>query len=97
MKGRPKGTRKTGGRAKGTPNRVTKNIRGYIEALIDSQRDRLAADFEAVEPMQRLVIFERLLPYVIPKCKDVQEQNLSPIEQFFAERNRQINERGDRG
>ena len=37
---RPKGTPKTGGRAKGTPNKTTKEVKEWLNVLLDGGRGR---------------------------------------------------------
>jgi uncharacterized protein (UPF0305 family) len=76
------------GRPKGKPNKITADLKQWVKMLIENNLTLLESDLQALEPKERWQVVERLLQYVIPKCKDVQEQNLSPIEQFFAERNK---------
>ena len=64
---RPKGTPKTGGRQKGTPNKVTASVKGWISCLIDKNRKQFEKDLKAVEPLERLQMLEKLMPYVVPK------------------------------
>lgn len=64
---RPKGTPKTGGRKKGTPNRVTSDIRGWLAKLIKQNRRQIESDLQELEPKDRVMMFERLMQYVIPK------------------------------
>ena len=64
---RPKGTPKTGGRQKGTPNKVTASVRGWLSCLIDKNRKQIERDLKAVEPMERLQMIEKLMQYVVPK------------------------------
>ena len=64
---RKAGTAKTGGRKAGTPNKVTGALREFVVSLLERNRDRVLADMESVSPKDRLMIFERLLGYVIPK------------------------------
>lgn len=64
---RIKGTSKTGGRAKGTPNKVTGSLKEFIKNLIDNNRSQIIADMQELEPYQRLLFIERLIGYVLPK------------------------------
>lgn len=68
-----KGSTKTGGRTKGTPNRVTqlgreaicKMLQGYVDGgLMDS-------DFAELEARDRLVIAEKLMQYAVPRLQAV--------------------------
>lgn len=65
--GRIKGTPKTGGRTKGTPNKVTASLKEFIKNLIDNNRNQIIADMKKLEPYQRLLFIERLMGYVLPK------------------------------
>jgi hypothetical protein len=67
-----KGTQKTGGRTKGTPNKVTTDLRTRINELLDSNRWQIAKDIKQLEPQQRVMIFEKLLSYAVPKMQSVE-------------------------
>jgi hypothetical protein len=69
---REKGTQKTGGRGKGTPNKVTTDLRTWINDLLDSNRQQIAKDIKQLEPQQRVMIFEKLLSYAVPKMQSVE-------------------------
>jgi hypothetical protein len=69
---RTKGTQKTGGRSKGTPNKVTTDLRTWINELLDSNRRQIAKDIKQLEPQQRVMIFEKLLSYAVPKMQSVE-------------------------
>ena len=73
---RIKGTSKTGGRAKGTPNKVNATLKEFIKNVIDNNREQIIADMQELEPYQRLLFIERLVGYVLPKqaAVDVQTQ-----------------------
>lgn len=64
---RPKGIPKTGGRVKGTPNKVTYSLKEWITSLIDKQRTQIEKDLQGLEPKERLQMIEKLMQYVIPK------------------------------
>jgi hypothetical protein len=69
---RTKGTKKTGGRTKGTPNKVTIDLRTWINELLDSNRQQIVKDLSKLEPQQRVMIFEKLLSYSLPKLQSVE-------------------------
>lgn len=63
----PKG--KTGnpnGRPKGTPNKASKDLRQWINTFIDRNTDQIEEDWKALEPKDRIVLFEKLLKYSLP-------------------------------
>lgn len=57
------------GRKKGTPNKATKFGQEIIANLLGEYQDsgKMSADFEALEPKDRLLIAERLANYILPK------------------------------
>lgn len=65
--GRPKGIPKSGGRQKGTPNRVTRDVREWLSKLINKSRRQIERDLQELEPKDRVMILERLMQYVVPK------------------------------
>ena len=65
------GRGRLGGRSKGTPNKVTADLRTWIEQLINDNREQIQADLTALEPKDRLSMLEKLLTYVIPKQQAV--------------------------
>lgn len=66
---------KTGGRIKGTPNKVTKDIRKTYQLLIEKSLDRLESDLMNLTPKERIDVLIKLSEYVIPKLTKV-EANL---------------------
>ena len=69
---------KTGGRVQGSLNRTTSEIRTFITSFIGTNIESLQADFETLDPKDRLAFFEKLLPYVIAKQKEVVEVSKEP-------------------
>ena len=65
--GRLKGTKKTGGRKAGTPNKVTGTLKEFIVALIDDNREQIIKDIATLDAKDRVFFLERLMAYVIPK------------------------------
>jgi hypothetical protein len=69
---RRKGTSKTGGREKGTPNKVTGDLRAWINGLLNDNRQQIAKDIQRLEPHRRVTFFEKLLGYAVPKMQSVE-------------------------
>ena len=74
---------KTGGRLKGTPNKVTADVRAAIAAFAEANVEKLQTWLDAVaekDPGRALDLFARLLEYSVPKLArtecttEVQEQ-----------------------
>jgi hypothetical protein len=63
---------KFGGRQKGTPNKVTKEIRESFLALVNKH---LVNDIENLPPKERFNALIRLLPYIVPPAKDIDAEN----------------------
>lgn len=63
--------KKTGGRVKGTPNKLTALNRKAIEGVLaDYNRSGLfTQDFLSLEPKDRITIAERLIQYTTPKMQ----------------------------
>jgi hypothetical protein len=63
--------KKTGGRQKGTQNRVTSATKAIIsEMLGDYQQSGLMTkDFLALEPKDRIMCAEKMFQYVLPKMQ----------------------------
>lgn len=70
--GRPPGTPKTGGRKKGTPNKVTGTTRAWLDGLIGKNRAQMERDLKALEPKERLYILEKFMQYTTPKMQSVE-------------------------
>jgi hypothetical protein len=60
------------GRTKGSPNRVTKQLRESIASFLDNNFQRLENDFELLPPRDRIKFYCDLLQYGLPKLQSVQ-------------------------
>lgn len=83
MRGRKKddGRGRLGGRTAGTPNKVTGTVKEWIASLIHKNREQMELDLAQLEPKDRLLIFERLMQYVVPKQQAVGIESQTPIAQ----------------
>lgn len=68
---RPKGTPKTGGRQKGTPNKTTASIREWLIEVIGKNQRQIEKDLKELEPGARLQVIAKLLPFVVPKMESI--------------------------
>ena len=80
------GKGRIGGRAKGTPNKVTASLKEFIKNLIDNNRSQIIADMKELEPYPRLLFIERLIGYVLPRQSSVDIQSQIDAEYKALER-----------
>ena len=81
---RKKGSPKTGGRKKGTPNKATLFGTQTIMDLLDDyqQSGLMTEDFKALKPNERMTLMKDLAGYIIPKKKALEaDVNLKTEEQ----------------
>ena len=69
--------KKVGGRKKGTPNKITKEAKEWITDLLHDYQSSglLDSDFASLEPMQRLLVVTKMLPYIAPKLQALSVSN----------------------
>lgn len=65
-------TNNPNGRPRGKPNKVTTEMKTWIQQLIDGNRKQLEDDLQMLEPKDRWQIIERLMQYTIPKMQSVE-------------------------
>lgn len=65
---RKKGTQKTGGRQKGTPNKITAATRKWLKSFLENNQDQLERDFNALHPNERIYAVVHLLKHLLPKA-----------------------------
>ena len=77
--GRQKGTIKTGGRQKGSPNKVTSAVKECISKMLTdyTNSETFLKDFAELEPKERLMIAEKLMNYVVPKMQSVEVEDVN--------------------
>ncbi|MGQ8337797.1 hypothetical protein ACUNWD_14710 [Sunxiuqinia sp. A32] len=89
---------KTGGRKKGTPNRVSGTIKEMLNTAICKELETLPKLLSELEPKERLDAIIKLLPYLTSKAKE-DDSAESPAEKFtsfskmVAEKMKEANER----
>jgi hypothetical protein len=63
--------KKTGGREKGTPNRLTRELRLKMRDIIAGELDALPQTLEGLPPKERLDLVIKLLPFAMPKVQAI--------------------------
>lgn len=74
------------GRPKGTPNKVTSDLKEWINELLNNNRMQFETDIKSLEPHQRVMMLEKLLSYTVPKMQSVEakiEKKQEVIEVTF--------------
>ena len=71
---------KYGGRQKGTPNRMTKEIRSLLKEIIFEELGDIQEKLELLEPKERLEILVKLIPFVLPKVNSISHTINEPLD-----------------
>jgi hypothetical protein len=77
--------KKTGGRAKGAPNKDTAEIRKLFQTLIENNLETLESDLKALSPKDRIKAVLDLSRFVLPTLKSTDlnftenNNNINPI------------------
>lgn len=69
---RPKGTPKTGGRQKGSPNKITATIKTAMSEFMEANWHQMQQCFdELTDPKDKLTLLLKIAEFVIPKQRAV--------------------------
>ncbi|HAC74036.1 MAG TPA: hypothetical protein DCF46_10610 [Porphyromonadaceae bacterium] len=76
---------KGGGRPRGSKNQATTELRERVNDLIELNWETIQADFEQLEPGERINMTIRLLEFAIPKLQrtNVVEEHTEPMQITF--------------
>ena len=72
--------KKYGGRQRGTPNKLTKEIRIVLKDLIYKELDEIKERLDSLEPKQRIELVIKLIPYVLPKVDSISHSANEPLD-----------------
>jgi len=72
--------KKYGGRQKGTPNRLTKELRSVLKDLLYDEIETLKERLDALEPKERVELLVKLMPFVLPKVNGISHTANEPID-----------------
>ena len=72
--------KKYGGRSKGTPNKLTKELRSVLKGVVYNELETIQDKFEHLDPKERLELLIKLLPFVLPKVESASHTINEPID-----------------
>ena len=81
------------GRTKGSPNKVTKDLREMLDRFIKENFEAIKEDFKSLSPKDRVKVYVDLMQYVIPKCQAVRmevEHDNQPIQFVVKEKTKKL-------
>lgn len=61
------------GRPRGKKNKSTNQIKDLVQGFISDNLNDLQRQYSQLEPKDKLIFFERILKYVLPQQRDVQQ------------------------
>ena len=63
--------KKYGGREKGTPNRLTKELRSVLKDIVYQELEEIEERLNELEPKERIELVLKLMPYTLPKVNSI--------------------------
>ena len=71
---------KYGGREKGAPNRLTKELRAILKEALHKELKSIGELLEQLEPIERLKAFIKRMPFVFPKMNTMSHSMDEPVD-----------------
>jgi len=72
--------KKFGGREKGTPNRLTKELRSVLKDIVYQELAKIEERLNELEPKERLQLVIKLMPYALPKVNSISHTTNEPFD-----------------
>ena len=72
--------KKFGGREKGTPNRLTKELRSVLKDIVYQELEKIEERLNELEPKERLELVLKLMPYTLPKENSISHTTNEPLD-----------------
>jgi hypothetical protein len=73
--GKPKGSKKSGGRIMGTPNKSTKKVKEVLTQFIDEKFPDVITAWDGLEPVDKVKTYISLVKYVMPTLASVKVED----------------------
>ena len=97
----PKGhTNNPNGRPVGSVNKVTANLRNRINDFLNDNWEQMQVDFDKMDPKERLMFYEKLLQYGLPRLQatqltsDIEKITDEQLEYIIHDLKESINDQG---
>lgn len=71
--------KKFGGREKGTPNKLTKELRSALKNVLYDEIEQIPHRLDELEAKDRLELLVKLMPYVFPKVNSIASASDEPF------------------
>jgi len=75
--------KKYGGRQKGTPNRLTKELRTILKNVLYNELENIEELLESLEPKERVELVIKLIPFILPKVNRIGHTYNEPFDVTF--------------
>ena len=72
--------KKYGGRQKGTPNRMTKELRSILKDILYQELEEIEERLDVLEPKTRIELLIKMMPFALPKMNTVSHNTDEPID-----------------
>ena len=71
---------KYGGREKGTPNRMTKELRSVLKDILYQELEQIQERLDTLKPKERVELLIKLMPYALPKVTSISYTANEPLD-----------------
>jgi len=71
---------KYGGRQKGTPNKLTKELRSVLKDILYQELEQIQEHLETLNPKERVELLIKLMPYALPKVTSISHTTNEPLD-----------------
>ena len=71
---------KYGGRQKGTPNRMTKELRSVLKDVLYQELEQIQSHLDTLKPRERVELLIKLMPFVLPKVTSISHTTNEPLD-----------------
>mgnify|MGYP000011479080 FL=1 len=72
--------KKFGGRKKGTPNKMTKELRSTLKDVLFREIEEIEDRLDLLDPKDRLELLIKLMPYALPKVTSISHKTNEPLD-----------------